>query len=215
MVLVVGDMKWNPQTLRWEGNDQVLREFDAAMGTSIRPALITHLTGSSIGSPSGSYANGARVVGNMYFDPQQMRWISTLPPDEDEPDVFANMADDEDDSDAWEGKSGTIRASAQAPRASDASSATSGSEFDARMTAPSPVHSHSRTISDSGSDRGSRASMYIGDIDEDFAEKCRQAEARHRLEMKGWKTALASFDPYHSPSTSHLYEIRALATRKY
>ena len=215
VVLVIGDMKWNPVTLRWEGNDQVLREFDAAMGTSIRPALITHLTGSSIGSPVGNLSNGARVVGNMYFDPQQMRWISTLPPDEDEPDVFANLADDEDDSDAWEGKSGTIRASAQGPRASDASSATSGSEFDARMIAPSPVQSHSRTISDSGSDRGSRASMYIGDIDEDFAEKCRQAEARHRTEMKGWKTALSNFDPYPTPATSHLWEIRALATRKY
>jgi hypothetical protein len=212
---VIGDMKWNPVTLRWEGNDQVLREFDAAMGTSSRPALITHLTGSSIGSPVGNFSNGARVVGNMYFDPQQMRWISTLPPDEDEPDVFANLADDEEDSDAWEGKSGTIRASAQGPRASDASSATSGSEFDSRMIAPSPVQSHSRTISDSGSDRGSRASMYLGDIDEDFAEKCRQAEARHRTEMKGWKTALTKFDPYPTPATSHLWEIRALATRKY
>ena len=205
-------MKWNPFTLRWEGNDHVLREFDAAMGTSTRPALITQLTGSSIGSPSGNYSNGARVVGNMYFDPQQMRWISTLPPDEEEPDVFANMADDEEDSDAWEGKSGTIRG--QGPRASDASSTTSCTESTDRMC-PSPAPGHSRAMSDSGSDRGSRASMYVGDIDEEFVAKCRQAEARHRTEMKGWKTSLSSHDPCHPPTISHLYEIRALATRKY
>jgi hypothetical protein len=62
-------MRWNPQTLRWEGNDHVLRDFDMAVGTSTRPALITHITGSSIGSPLGSFASGARIVGNMVFDP--------------------------------------------------------------------------------------------------------------------------------------------------
>ncbi|CCO27370.1 Protein byr4 [Rhizoctonia solani AG-1 IB] len=68
----VGDMKWNPKTLRWEGNEHVLKEFDAHAAPS-RPALITHLTGSSIGglmSPTGSMlASGARIVGNMLFDP--------------------------------------------------------------------------------------------------------------------------------------------------
>ena len=101
---VVGEMKWNPQTLRWEGNDQVLRDFDVAVGTSVRPALITHLTGSSAGSPMSSLASGPRIVGNMIFDPVKMCWISTLPPEEDEPDVFANLADDENDSDTWETK---------------------------------------------------------------------------------------------------------------
>ncbi|KAF5323572.1 hypothetical protein D9611_005786 [Ephemerocybe angulata] len=215
---VVGDMKYNPLTQRWEGNDQVLREFDAAMGTSTRPALITPFTGSTVGSPSGNYSNGARVVGNMYFDPQQMRWISTLHPDEEEPDVFANMADDEEDSDAWEGKSGTIRATANGPRTSDASSVASGTEsVDVHMaSAVAVLPCHSRTISDSGSDdRGSRASMHVGDIDEDFIEKCRQAEERHRTEMRGWKSSISKFDPYQPPNLSHLYEIRALATRKY
>lgn len=201
--------------MRWEGNDQVLRDFDAAI-TSTRPALITHLTGSTMGSPSGSFANGARVVGNMYFDPTQMRWISTLPPEEDEPDVFANLADDEDDSDAWERKGDTIRASAQPSRISDASSTPSLVSVDHRTRPSSPTHSHSRTISDSGSDdRGSRASMLVSDVDEAFVERCRQAEERHRSEMKGWKTALTKYDPYHCPDRTHLYEIRALATRKY
>ncbi|KAF5385313.1 hypothetical protein D9615_001412 [Tricholomella constricta] len=219
---VVGDMKWNPLTLRWEGNDQVLRDFDSAIGTSTRPALITHLTGSSIGSPVGSFASGARIVGNMIFDPTRMCWISTLPPDEDEPDVFANLADDEEDGDAWETKGGTIRASLQQASGSDISSVnttTTGSSADSstsstRAEAPSPARSHTRTISESGSERGSRASM-VFDIDETFIESCRHAEERHRVEMKGWRSALATQDVFSMPDRSYLYEIRALATRKY
>lgn len=216
--LVVGDMKWNPLSLRWEGNDHVLRDFDAAVGTSTRPALITHLTGSSIGSPVGSFASGARIVGNMMFDPTRMCWISTLPPDEDEPDVFANLADDEEDGEGWETKGGTIRASLQLI-GSDISSANTTSTADSstsstRAEAPSPARSHTRTTSESGSDRGSRASM-VFDIDEGFLETCRIAEERHRVEMKGWKSALARSDVFSVPDRSSLYEIRALATRKY
>ncbi|KAG5636351.1 hypothetical protein H0H81_008347 [Sphagnurus paluster] len=217
---VVGDMKWNPLTLRWEGNDHVLRDFDSAVGSSTRPALITHLTGSSIGSPVGSFASGARIVGNMIFDPTRMCWISTLPPDEDEPDVFANLADDEEDGDAWETKGGTIRASLQlGSDISSVNTTTTGSSADSstssvRSEAPSPARSHTRTISESGSERGSRASM-VFDIDETFIESCRIAEERHRVEMKGWKSALATQDIFSTPDRSHLYEIRALATRKY
>jgi len=200
---VVGDMKWNPLTLRWEGNDQVLRDFDAAIGTSTRPALITHLTGSSIGSPVGSFASGARKVGNMIFDPTRMCWISTLTPEEDEPDVFAHLADDEED--GWETKGGTIRASQQqAGTASDMSGTP--------VQAPSPAPSRTRTMSESGSDRGSRASM-VYDVDDTFLDQCRAAEERHRAEMKGWK--FKPRDPLAEPDRSYLYEIRALATRKY
>ncbi|KAG6851217.1 hypothetical protein H0H93_015227 [Arthromyces matolae] len=213
---VIGDMRWNPSTLRWEGNDHILRDFDATIGTSTRPALITHLTGSSMGSPVGSFASGARIVGNMIFDPSRMCWISTLPPDEEEPDVFANLADDEDD---WEVKGGTIRASLQQPSGSDTSmntpTVTSGdnsSTSSMHVEAPSPARSHTRTISESGSERGSRASM-IFDIDETFIENCRAAEERHRVEMKGWRSALAPQDVFSDQDRSHLYEIRALATR--
>ncbi|RDB29183.1 Protein byr4 [Hypsizygus marmoreus] len=219
---VVGDMKWNPLTLRWEGNDQILRDFDSAVGTSTRPALITHLTGSSIGSPVGSFASGARIVGTMIFDPTRMCWISTLPPDEDEPDVFANLADDEEDGDAWETKGGTIRASLQQPLGSDISSTntcTTGTSADSSTSsthaeAPSPARSHTRTTSESGSDRGSRASM-VFEIDETFLESCRLAEERHHAEMKGWKAVLSTQDVFSAPDRSGLFEIRALATRKY
>lgn len=205
---VVGDMKWNPSSLRWEGNDQVLRDFDAAVGTSTRPALITHLTGSSIGSPVGSFTSGARKVGNMIFDPTRMCWISTLAPEDDEPDVFADLADDEEDGDGWETKGGTIRASQQQ---AGASSDTSGNSSTV-VQAPSPAPSRTRTMSESGSDRGSRASI-VYDVDDSFLEHCRTAEERHRTEMKGWKFKLR--DPFAEPDRTHLYEVRALATRKY
>ena len=193
-------MKWNPQTLRWEGNDQVLRDFDAAVGSSTRPALITHLTGSSIGSPVNSFAAGARKVGNMMFDPAKMCWISTLPPEEDEPDVFANLADDEDDED-WDANARIIRASQQLSVAADSNTSQMSS-------ASGTVVSRTRSMSESESDRGSRASM-ICDVEEGFFDKCRAAEARHRSEMRGWTTSSSATD------RSFLYEIRALATRQY
>ncbi|KAI0639722.1 hypothetical protein C8Q77DRAFT_1185439 [Trametes polyzona] len=211
LLAVVGEMKWNPHTLRWEGNDQALRDFDAATGTSTRPALITHLTGSSIGSPVGSFAAGARVVGNMIFDPQRMCWISTLPPDEDEPDVFAELADDEDDDD-WEARASTIRASQQLQGGAAASGTQFSNTSASRVEPPSPARSHTRSMSESESDRCSRASM-VCDVDDSFVEKCRAAEERHRAELKGW-LAVSKDSSAHN-DRSYLYEIRALATRQY
>jgi hypothetical protein len=201
-------MKWNPQTLRWEGNDQALRDFDAAVAPA-RPALITHLTGSSMGSPVGALASGARKVGNMIFDPSQMCWISALHPDEDEPDVFADLADDEEDTDAWVARGGTIRAGMSASEPGVL-----------RAVSPAPS-TRSRAASESGSDaggsgggaydRGSRASMCVADVDDAFREACRAAEARHRSEMQGWRGSRAD----NSADRAFLYEIRALATRRY
>ncbi|KAH9944115.1 uncharacterized protein BXZ73DRAFT_39151 [Epithele typhae] len=207
---VVGEMKWNPHNLRWEGNDQALRDFDAAVGTSTRPALITHLTGSSIGSPVGSFASGARVVGTMVFDPQRMCWISTLPPDEEEPDVFADLADDEDDDD-WEARGATIRASQQLQITSTVSNQSTES-IASRPEAPSPARSHTRSMSESESDRCSRASM-VCDVDDSFVEKCRAAEERHHTELKNWLNV--GNDVFAELDRSYLYEIRALATRQY
>ncbi|EMD42013.1 hypothetical protein CERSUDRAFT_79615 [Gelatoporia subvermispora B] len=207
---VVGDMKWNPTTLRWEGNDQVLRDFDAAVGTSTRPALITHLTGSSIGSPVGSFAAGARVVGNMIFDPSRMCWISTLSPEEDEPDVFADLADDEDED--WEAKASTIRASQQLQSTSAAPPDTSSSTESRTPTSPS--RKHTRSHSETESDRCSRASM-VCDIDDTFVDVCREAEQRHRAELKGWILSPSAAAQDEQLDRTYLYEIRALATRQY
>jgi len=100
----VGEMTWNPQSLRWEGNYGVLREFDNQLASSVRPALIAyrapngHKPVSPIDKGNVSTASTAvRVVGNMMFDAEKMCWISTLPQDEEDPDPFAGLADDEDD----------------------------------------------------------------------------------------------------------------------
>jgi hypothetical protein len=114
--IVVGKMTYNPKTLRWEGNDAVLSAFEPALSSS-RPALITHLTSnslsgisfSSFGSPTRSAHNNAapagglnplgvsmKIVGNMQFDPTKMAWVSLLSKEEDEPDCFEGMDDDDD-----------------------------------------------------------------------------------------------------------------------
>jgi len=55
----------------------------------------------------------------------------------------------------------------------------------------------------------------VCDVDDTFLESCRKAEERHRLEMKGWKSSLSRRDASLAADRSYLYEIRALATRKY
>jgi hypothetical protein len=146
----------------------------------------------------------------MIFDPAQMCWISTLLPEDDEPDVFADLADDEEDCDGWVRKGGTIRANQ--PAESIALSETSESASSSRMETPSPARSRRGSPSDSGSDRGSRASL-VCDVDECFTALCRQAEERHRAELKNWKFKQA--DLFDVPDRSHLWEIRSLATRRY
>lgn len=152
----------------------------------------------------------------MIFDPARMCWISTLSPEEEEPDVFADLADDEEDGDGWEAQGGTIRPGQQQQQQNSSTVASGPSETSSasssRMETPSPSRSRLRSPSESSSERGSRASM-VCDVDDSFLEMCRLAEERHRVEMKGWKTkhddVLADLD------RSHLFDIRALATRKY
>jgi hypothetical protein len=157
----------------------------------------------------------------MIFDPARMCWISTLPPDEDEPDVFANLADDEDDDEdggsGWESKAGTIRASLQLASSSNSNASTatqlpSAAASPARSESSSYVRATSET---SDSERGSRASV-VFDVDDAFLESCRVAEERHRVEMKGWNVVSSRQDrTFQEPDRSYLYEIRDLATRQY
>ena len=117
-VILVGEMTWNPQTLRWEGNYGVLREFDNHLTSSVRPALIAYRAphsnkpASPVDKGNVSTSSAAvRVVGNMMFDPEKMCWISTLPHEEEDPDPFEGLADDEDDAfwqDRRAGGGGTI-----------------------------------------------------------------------------------------------------------
>ena len=60
--------------------------------------------------------------------------------------------------------------------------------------------------------RKTRTMVTGSDVDETFFDACRIAEERHRSEMRGWRGKLqGGFDT----DRSFLYEIRALATRKY
>ncbi|KAJ1311109.1 hypothetical protein OPQ81_009610 [Rhizoctonia solani] len=239
----VGDMRWNPKTLRWEGNEQVLKEFETHAAPS-RPALITHLTGSSIGglmSPTGSMlASGARIVGNMLFDPVRMCWISRLPPEEDEPDVFAGLADDEGDD--WEDKAGTIRANIGGANATDDKDwkGSVRSTDSMREMTMSPARSHTRSMSESESEAGDTPSAFgtrrsvrgsfggqslheeVPGVDDTLVAACRAAEERHKQEMKGWyirsrsrSRSVKSASEEEVPLRTHLFDIRALATRRY
>ncbi|GAA5979970.1 hypothetical protein JCM10908_001485 [Rhodotorula pacifica] len=111
-VKVQGEMTYNPVLQRWEGNESVLRDFDKALATSTRPALITPLSstllspskpgfsslvglaqadqgGGAKAGPPGASANASRatakVVGDMVFDPITCSWHSIAGPEaEDE-----------------------------------------------------------------------------------------------------------------------------------
>jgi hypothetical protein len=146
----------------------------------------------------------------MIFDPGRMCWISTLSPEDEEPDVFADLADDEEDGNVWEAQGGTIRALPS--RTSSGLISETSSVATSRIESPVSIRSRAESQSDSGSERGSRASM-VYDVDDTFMDTCMLAEERHRHEMRGWK---GKYDGRSSvKSRSYLYEIRALATRKY
>lgn len=115
-------MIYNPESYRWEGNENDLTPFDAPVmspmttsrpttsykepsavptsTTTPRPALITNVNASQ----------GVQVVGGMVFDPQRMCWLKMAPPSsngrsdagdtmdgfdalDDEDDVFADVPD--------------------------------------------------------------------------------------------------------------------------
>ncbi|GAA5887577.1 hypothetical protein JCM5296_002624 [Sporobolomyces johnsonii] len=70
---VQGEMTYNPQLQRWEGNESILREFDKVLSTSVRPALISPFS-STLGSPArqsfpsaGSASSGS--LSSLTLDP--------------------------------------------------------------------------------------------------------------------------------------------------
>jgi hypothetical protein len=92
-------MQYNPNTYRWEGNENEVAEFDALNGPKspkVAPALITNI----------GTIKGAQVVGGMVFDPRRMCWLklASAQPDADKvtvihdelEDVFAGLEDLQD-----------------------------------------------------------------------------------------------------------------------
>src|SRR5258706_4876246 len=103
-------MSFNPKTLRWDGNEQILRDFDAAVASSFRPALITNLSGPGPSTPVNgqSSATTPKVVGSMLFDPVNMCWVHQLG-DAFEEDPFAAIDELEKLDEEEEGGWGTIK----------------------------------------------------------------------------------------------------------
>ncbi|KPV78579.1 uncharacterized protein RHOBADRAFT_51030 [Rhodotorula graminis WP1] len=78
-IKVQGEMTYNPVLQRWEGNEAVLREFDKALTTSTRPALISPFS-SAIGSPHrGSFAPARPSATQVAADPPHPAKL-VLPP---------------------------------------------------------------------------------------------------------------------------------------
>ncbi len=58
-----GTMKFNPDTLKWEGNESELQKFDSI--TTKNPGLISFMS-----------HKGVKIVGKMVFDPEVLCWIN-------------------------------------------------------------------------------------------------------------------------------------------
>lgn len=97
ILLAMNGMRYNPITFRWEGNENLVQDFDNISPISPKPApaLITNV----------SAMQNVQVVGGMVFDPQRMCWLKLAPLQpggnglvaiQDEDDVFAGL-DDLDD----------------------------------------------------------------------------------------------------------------------
>jgi hypothetical protein len=89
-------MTYNPRTHRWDGNEDILRDFDSIalrdVFTPPRPALISNITSGSI--------RGVQVVGGMIFDPQRMCWLNNTAGENSdgmEDDPFEGLEDLKDD----------------------------------------------------------------------------------------------------------------------
>lgn len=96
--LAVNGMHYNPVTFVWEGNENLMQDFESATlskSPKSTPALIANV---------GTMQN-VQAVGGMIFDPHRMCWLraatinpgaqdSTIPGDEE--DVFAGLDDLED-----------------------------------------------------------------------------------------------------------------------
>ena len=97
LTAVQGKMTYNPRSHRWDGNEEILRDFDAItsrdVSTPPRPALISNITSGSV--------RGVQVVGGMIFDPQRMCWLTNGSGDSndsmDEDDPFEGLEDLKDD----------------------------------------------------------------------------------------------------------------------
>ncbi|GAC97459.1 hypothetical protein PHSY_005045 [Pseudozyma hubeiensis SY62] len=232
---LVKGMRWNPQALRWEGNEDVLRDFDQVIQSSTRPALISQMTGSSTSSAlnqaagyssplspesstlMGKIASGARVVGDMLFDPVQMRWVHKS--GDEEEDVFAEFDEPHEDGDDSHDASGsklvvdgdnTVRA--RRTKSIEAFSRSSNPwtrlSDKHRSSSPAPDHDANERSVDRKNDQAIRKALSKGafapsvGIDRNLWDACVQAEKRHAIEVDGCLTQ-PSGSRYRGRTRSH------------
>ncbi|CAK7197721.1 hypothetical protein SEUCBS139899_000369 [Sporothrix eucalyptigena] len=94
----VNGMFYNPVTMRWEGNENALSEFDPPASSpstaSIPPYLLREKENATprpaLITPIGA-TKGVQVVGGMVFDPQNMCWLKLGPQNNGKDDVDDSM----------------------------------------------------------------------------------------------------------------------------
>ncbi|QLQ82647.1 hypothetical protein HG537_0H04100 [Torulaspora globosa] len=100
-----GRMYYNPKTMKWEGNEQILDKFSKLDSIDKKPLLIktksqtTNTTRqesfaklSTANSRSSKRIRNPRIVGKMMYDDENLRWINVNGNDE-EHDLFAGIKD--------------------------------------------------------------------------------------------------------------------------
>ncbi|SMN19369.1 similar to Saccharomyces cerevisiae YJR053W BFA1 Component of the GTPase-activating Bfa1p-Bub2p complex involved in multiple cell cycle checkpoint pathways that control exit from mitosis [Maudiozyma saulgeensis] len=109
-----GNMYYNPQSMKWEGNEHILKKFDEIDSSSTNPLLIKKnkadlekIENTKIRSKS---SRPPEVVGDMMFDEKNLRWVSIH---EEPPDPFAGIDDIVQEQDKDTPKSPFLRSKSQ------------------------------------------------------------------------------------------------------
>ncbi|KAL7413394.1 hypothetical protein BDY24DRAFT_389927 [Mrakia frigida] len=245
---VRGQMRYNPKTLRWEGNESALQAFEG-LSSSARPLLIAHHTGKSTtslssfttshtythtdlhsialtnnnlnpshsslnthlpGSPVSSAAISltAKVVGNMWFDPERMKWIHMGGRgEEEEEDVFAGMDDEDEVELALKGPSATSGSVAEREEKRSSSRARRIRESGASSNSGMDLDEFLASEGEEDEGDGDRRRK---EKEKEFARRCRLAEEGHRAEVAGWGLGVKVT---REREEGRLWEIRRVAMR--
>lgn len=150
--------------MKWEGNDKALQAFDNVLASSVRPALITPLAMHSpaLSKPRKSGLTpglgGVRIVGDMMFDPIQMRWFNMMDEGAEEELDFGDDEAENGDYFAATGKK------------ADWTSAGDAMRMDAKASF--------------GTSDGRQSTLGGSLAEDEFKAKCWEAETRHQQEVK-------------------------------
>lgn len=109
-----GGMYYNPQTLKWEGNEKILRKFEDADASALNPMLIKknteHFDQIDNKKLRSKESKNPEVVGDMMFDEKNLRWVSIH---NEPPDPFAGIDDIAPTQDAISKRSPFLRSQSQ------------------------------------------------------------------------------------------------------